>query len=506
MKYLTSNLASNPALSLLALAAAALVSGCNLAPKLETLALPVPEQIGAITAGPAAIASEQSLRQAAALQWLQSQQLREVVALALTHNRDLRVALENITKARAQYGISRADLLPSVNAQAQANRTRTSAGINASGVSTLSTQYTAQIGFASYELDLWGRIRNLNEAALQQFLQSQDNQRNVQLSLVADVVNAWLNLAADEARLQLAKDTLESRIKAFELTRRMKELGSTSGLVLAQNQTTVDTARGDVASYTAQVQRDRNTLQLLVGASLPSGLLPTGAGFVAGVNSPQGVQKTATLAEAASLLPVPAPLPSSVLLQRPDVQAAERNLRAMNANIGSTRAALFPSISLTASAGTGSTDLDRLFGGNNSTWSFIPLVKLPIFDGGRNRAGVEVAEANQRIAIAQYEKTVQSAFRETADALADRSQWGERLQAQTSMVAATQKAFELSNARFKAGVDNYLTVLDAQRSLYTAQQTLIGLHLSEQLNRVTLWKVLGGEDLKAASNTEIAAQ
>lgn len=199
-------------------------------------------------------------------------------------------------------------------------------------------------------------------------------------------------------------------------------------------------------------------------------------------------------ADTAALKVVPVPLPSSVLLKRPDVQAAERNLQAMNANIGAARAALFPSITLTGSVGTGSNELDRLFGNNNSTWSFIPLVKLPIFDGGRNRANVQVAESNQRIALSQYEKSVQTAFKEVADVLADRAQWDERLAAQTSMVANTQKAFDLSNARFKAGVDNYLTVLDAQRSLYTAQQTLIGLRLSEQLNRVTLWKALGGEE------------
>lgn len=457
-----------------------LLAGCNLAPIYQTPALPVSGTIAAD--GTPVQAGEAGLQQAQALQWLQSPELREVVALALTHNRDLRVALENIEKARAQYGITRADLLPGVNAQAQANRARTAADLNASGRSTLSTQYTAQLGFASYELDLWGRIRNLGEAALQQFLQSQENRRNVQIGLVADVANAWLALAADQARLQLARDTLDSRIKAFELTRRMHEIGSTSGLVLAQNQTTVDTARGDVASFTAQVERDRNALQLLVGGPVPARLLPSA--------------QTLAAADVAALQPVPAPLPSSVLLQRPDVQAAESALRAMNANIGAARAALFPTISLTASLGTGSTDLDRLFGNGNSTWSFVPLVRLPIFDAGRNRANLAVAESNQRIALAQYDKSVQTAFKEVADVLADRAQWGERLAAQTSMVANTQKAFDLSNARFKAGVDNYLTVLDAQRSLYTAQQTLIGLRLSEQLNRVTLWKVLGGgEDM-----------
>lgn len=465
--------------------AAALLAGCNLAPTYRAPDLPVPENVSAnaAKAGNAAPvqASEAALQQAQALQWLQSSQLRDVVALALSNNRDLRVAVENIEKARAQYGITRADLLPGITAQAQGNLSRTAADLTTAGRSNITEQYSAQLGFASYELDLWGRIRNLSEASLQQFLLSQDNQRNVQIGLVADVSNAWLTLAADQARLQLAKDTLASRIKAFELTRKMHELGSTSGLVLAQNQTTVDTARGDVASYTSQVDKDRNALQLLLGGPIPAALLPTAQTLMDG-------------SHAAALKAVPVPLPSTVLLKRPDVQAAERNLQAMNASIGAARAAMFPSITLTGSFGAGSNELDRLFGNNNSTWSFIPLVRLPIFDGGRNRANVQVAQSNQRIALSQYEKSVQTAFREVADVLADRAQWDERLSAQTSMVANTQKAFDLSNARFKAGVDNYLTVLDAQRSLYIAQQTLIGLRLSEQLNRITLWKVLGGEE------------
>lgn len=457
-----------------------LLTACNLAPTYKTPDLPVPETISA-QANPV-LASDAALQQAQALQWLQAPQLREVVALALTHNRDLRIAIENIEKARAQYGITRADLLPGINAQAQGNRTRTAGDLTTAGRSSVTEQYSVQLGFASYELDLWGRVRNLGEASLQQFLQSEDNQRNVQISLVADVANAWLTLAADLARLQLAQDTLASREKAFELTRRMYELGSTSGLVLAQNQTTVDTARGDVASYTATVDRDRNALQLLVGGAITPNLLPTAASLSA-------------MNDVAALMPVPAVLPSAVLLQRPDIRAAEHNLQGMNANIGAARAAMFPSISLTASVGTGSSELDRLFGGNNGTWSFIPLVKLPIFDGGRNRASLRVAESNQRLAVSQYEKSVQTAFKEVSDVLADRAQWNNRLSAQTSMVANTQKAFDLSNARFKAGVDNYLTVLDAQRSLYTAQQTLIGLRLSEQQNRVTLWKALGGAEV-----------
>ena len=464
--------------------AAALLTACNLAPTYQQPAGMVPATVAA-QAGVPVQASEAALSYAQAQAWIQSPQLREVVALALSHNRDLRVALDNMEKARAQYGITRADLLPSITAQGQGTRSRTSAELNPAGQSSVNEQYTAQLGFTSYEIDFWGRVRNLSEAGLQAFLQSEGNQRNVQIGLVADVSNAWLTLAADMARLQLAQDTLASREKAYALTKRMFEIGSTSGLVLAQNLSTVETARVDVAAYTSQVARDRNALHLLVGGAVPAELLPS-------------VQTLAVNdANNLALLPVPQALPSSVLLQRPDVQAAEHNLRAMNANIGAARAALFPSITLTGSVGSGSRELDALFGGGTSTWSFMPQIKLPIFEGGRLRAGVQVAEANQRIALSQYEKAVQTAFKEVADALADRAQWGERLGAQTGMVLATQKAFDLSEARFQAGVDNYLTVLDAQRSLYAAQQTLISLRLSEQINRVTLWKALGGQEALA---------
>lgn len=463
--------------------AAVWLSACNLAPKYEQPALAVPDSIAA-GAARSIEASESALDTAKALNWVANPQLRQVVALALSHNRDLRVAVANMEKARAQYGITRADLLPSVTAQAQGTRSRNSADLS-NGQSTVSEQFTAQLGFASYEIDFWGRIRNLSEAGLQAFLQSEANQRNVQIGLIAEVSNAWLNLAADLARLALAKSTLESREKAYELTRRMYELGATSGLVLAQNLSTVETARGDVAAYTSQVQRSRNALELLVGGSVPAELLPEAQTLMVDTSSNLG------------LLSVPENLPSSVLLQRPDVQAAEHNLRAMNANIGAARAALFPSISLTGSVGSGSRELDQLFGSGTGTWSFMPQIKLPIFDGGRLRAGVEVAKANERIALAQYEKAVQTAFKEVADALADRAQWGARLGARYGMVQATQKAFELSEARFQAGVDDYLTVLDAQRSLYAAQQNLIALRLAEQINRVTLWKTLGGQETVA---------
>ncbi len=461
--------------TLTTLAASLTLAGCmNLAPAYDTPAAPVPDTVSTDAAADPAVASTEALTQAQALTWVQAPALQQVLALALSHNRDLKIAWANIEKARAQYGVQRADQLPTIAASGQASRSRTSTG----NAAITSSQFNAQIGFTSYELDLWGRVRNLNDAALQQFLQTTVNQRSVEITLLADVANAWLTLAADQARLQLAQDTLSARRKAFELTQRMHALGATSGLVLAQNQTTVDSARADVAAYASQVEQGRNALQLLVGGPLPAALLPP--------------PLDNAMPPSAALLALPTPLPSSLLLARPDILAAEHSLRAATANIGAARAALFPSISLTAAAGSASRELSGLFDSGSGVWSFAPQIRLPIFDGGRNRANVRIAEANQQLALAQYEKTVQTAFREVADALAERAHWSERLDAQSSLVAATQQALTLSQARFKAGADDYLSVLDAQRSLYAAQQTHITLRLAEQVNRITLYKVLGG--------------
>ena len=464
--------------TLTTLAASLTLAGCmNLAPTYDTPAAPVPDTVSADAAADPAVASAESLSQAQALTWVQAPALQQVLALALSHNRDLKIAWANIEKARAQYGVQRADQLPTIAASGQASRSRSNSN-SAANAAITSSQFSAQIGFTSYELDLWGRVRNLNDAALQQFLQTTVNQRSVEITLLADVANAWLTLAANQARLQLAQDTLSARRKAFELTQRMHALGATSGLVLAQNQTTVDSARADVAAYASQVEQGRNALQLLVGGALPAALLPP--------------LLDNAMPPSAALLALPTPLPSSLLLARPDILAAEHSLRAATANIGAARAALFPSISLTAAAGSTSRELSGLFDSGSGTWSFAPQIRLPIFDGGRNRANVRIAEANQQLALAQYEKTVQTAFREVADALAERAHWSERLDAQSSLVAATQQALTLSQARFKAGADDYLSVLDAQRSLYAAQQTHITLRLAEQVNRITLYKVLGG--------------
>ena len=484
------------ALALLALA------GCtSLAPDYARPMLPVPATLNG-TNGPNGSEGTALAPETGPMGWqefLQEPRLRELVALALQNNRDLRVAVLAIEKARAQYGVEQSNRFPAVGATAAGNRTRTADDLNTSGRSPTSSQYSAQLGFSSYEIDFFGRVKNLNEAALQEFLRTTENRRSVQLSLVAEVANAWLTLDADGRRLQLAQDTLRSRQKSYELTERSHALGAASGLTLAQAQTTVDTARADVAAFTSQVARDRNALALLAGAPVPAALLPDGANPGATASPAQAASASASVAPApslatpaATLLAVPGDLPSSVLLNRPDVRAAEYTLRGAYASIGAARAAFFPSITLTASAGTASNALSGLFDGGNGTWSFAPQIRLPIFDAGRNRANLQIAETARDTALAQYDKAVQTAFREVADALAERATLAERLQAQQSLQAATLKALQLSEARYRLGADSYLPVLDAQRALYSAQQTLIALALAEQANRITLYKVLGG--------------
>jgi len=318
-------------------------------------------------------------------------------------------------------------------------------------------------------------VKNLSDSALQSFLSTEATRRSTQISLVAETATAWLALAADMQRLKLAQDTLASQQKSFDLTQRAHALGAQSGLALAQARTTVDSARVDVGTYTTQVAQDRNALNLLAGTTVPEALLP-------GDRS----------ASVAALVDVPAGLPSTLLQQRPDVLAAEHLLQASHADIGAARAAFYPSISLTAAAGTASNSLSGLFKAGSGAWSFIPSINLPIFDAGANDANLKFAEAQREIDLASYEKTLQTAFREVADALAARSTLAERIAAQESLTAATERSFQLSNALFRGGSSSYLDVLDAQRSLYSAQQSLIGLRLAEQTNRLTLYKVLGG--------------
>lgn len=395
--------------------------------------------------------------------------LEQVVALALDNNRDLRVAILNVERARAQYRIQRADRLPSLGASVEMERV--------GGDIPVSESYTAGVGLAAFELDLFGRVRNLSEAALQQYLATEEAQRSAQLSLVAEVAGAWLTLAADQEQLRLSEQALGTYEETLQLTGKRYELGATSALEVEQVRTQVATARTDVERLKGQVARDRNALDLLAGTRLDASLLPTAGANVAPVTG---------------IAAVPAGLDSEVLLRRPDVIAAEHRLLAASASIGAARAAFFPSISLTGSIGSASDDLSGLFDSGTRVWSFIPRINLPIFQGGRLRAGLGMATADRDIALAQYEQAIQSGFREVADALVQSESLAKQVAAQQELVDAATRAESLATARYEAGVDSHLVQLDAQRMLYGAQQALVATRLAEQVNRVTLYRVLGG--------------
>jgi multidrug efflux system outer membrane protein len=329
-------------------------------------------------------------------------------------------------------------------------------------------------------------VRSLNTQAAQQFLATEEAQRATHISLVAEVVSDYLTLAADQERLKLAQSTFRSQSDSYGLTQRSYEVGSASGLSLRQAQTSVERARVDVARYTSQVAQDRNALALVVGTQVPDDLLPTGLADAVGALGTRS--------------DVPAGLPSALIQRRPDVLQAEHELQAANANIGAARAAFYPSITLTASAGSSSSELGNLFKAGSGVWSFAPQISLPIFDGGRNRGNLDSARISRDIGVAQYEKAIQTAFREVADALAQRGTLHQQLDAQQALVDATDESYKLSDARFRRGVDSYLNVLDSQRSLYDAQQNLIGTQLSRVLNLVTLYKVLGGGWVESTQN------
>jgi multidrug efflux system outer membrane protein len=454
--------------------AATLLGACSMIPVFERPAAPVPASFP--QAQPTEAAAVAPLADTIAWRdYFADERLRKVIALALDNNRDLRVAALNIERARAQYGIQRADLFPSIAVSGGQNAQRVPGDLSMSGDSTVSRQYSANLGFASYELDFFGRVRSLEEQALQTYLGTEDARRSAQISLVAEVANAWLRLAADRERLALAKRTQQTRQESLDLVRRSFELGAVSALDVHQADTLLQSARSDAARFETVVAQDQNALAQLVGSDVPDALLPDGLELA-----------VATVAE------LPAGVPSEVLARRPDIVQAERALLAANASIGAARAAFFPRITLTASAGTASSTLDGLFEGGSGAWSFVPQLRLPIFEAGRLQASLDVAEIQRDINVAQYEKAIQSAFREVADGLAERATVTERVDARRKQVAATQNSLKLSDARYRGGVDSYLSLLDAQRSLYAAEQELIAVRLADATNRVALYKALGG--------------
>jgi outer membrane protein, multidrug efflux system len=453
--------------------------GCTMAPTYKRPEAPVPD---AWPKGPAykhdtAAPTSPAAPEAKDIKWQDffvNERLRKVIDLALANNRDLRVAALNIEKAQAQYRIQRAELFPAVNASGSGSKQRLPADVSGTGQPEIVEQYSVSLGFSSWELDFFGRVRSLKDRALEQYLATEQARRGAQISLMAEVTNAYLTLAADRERLILAQSTLETQQTTYNLIKRRYEVGASSELDLRQSQTRVDAARVDIARYTGQVALDENALNLLIGSPVPAELL------------------TGELGAVTTLKDITPGLSSAVLQRRPDIFQAENQLKAANANIGAARAAFFPRITLTTNIGTISAELSGLFKSGSEAWSFAPQIVLPIFDMGSRWAGLNAAKADREIALAQYEKAIQSAFREVADALAQRGTVGDQMEAQQSLVQATVVSYRLSDARYIRGIDSYLSVLDAQRSLYSAQQGLITLRLARLTNLVTLYKVLGG--------------
>jgi len=477
---------------LIATAAAALLGACTLEPHYQRPPAPVP----ALQSGTASdtVAADIGWRE-----FFPDPQLQQLIALALTNNRDLRVAALNVQSAQAQYRIQRADLFPTIDASAVEQvqhipvRVLTSglppavlagASLPANGVTEHT--YNVGVGFTNFELDLFGRLRSLNHAALQQYFSSGETRRSVQLTLVAEVAAAYLTVRTDQTLLDITRDTLKSQEDSYALTQKQFSGGTTTELALRQAETTVDTARANLAQYNRQVAQDRDALQLLLGAPIPDD-----------INFSGGLDNGTMVAE------LQEGIPSDVLVRRPDVLAAEHQLMAANAEIGAARAAFLPAISLTGNFGTESTQLSGLFKAGSRAWTFSPQISVPIFAGGANVANLEATKLARDTAVAQYEKAIQTAFREVADALVARGTLDEQLAAQQALVTASAAAYRLADMRYRGGVDSYLTALVAQVSLYSAQQQLQTVRLLRLQNLVTLYKALGGglrEHTASASN------
>lgn len=452
-----------------------LAGGCTLAPKYTRPASPVPADwpAGAAYTGTktAATAPEVS-----GLKWREffiDERLQKLIETALSNNRDLRLAALNVERARAMYGIARAELLPPVHAAGSGGKERVPADLSSNGSAVTAERYNVNLGISSWEIDFFGRIRSLKDQALEEYLATREARSSAQISLVSAVAQAYLTLAADREDLALARSTLETQQEAYDLIQRRYEVGIATELDLYQVQTQVDTARRDIARYIQQVATDENALNLLLGSPAPASLLPADLGSV---SLPREISPGTS---------------SEVLLSRPDILQAEHRLKAAYANIGAARAAFFPRISLTTAIGTASSELSGLFESGSGTWSFTPRVAMPIFDA-RIWPALTVSKVDREIVLTQYEKAIQTAFRETSDALAVLGTMEDRLSAQRSLVHALSETYRLSNARYTKGIDSYLGVLDAHRSLFVAQQGLVALRLAKLVNQVRLYAVLGG--------------
>lgn len=457
----------------LTLAVALGLTGCSLIPEYQQPASPVadtwPQGAAYANENTGTVASLPLDRRA----FFQDAQLRQLIDLALENNRDLRQAALNVEAYRALYRIERSEMFPSVGVDGSGTRQRLPDDLSPTGEAGINSQYGVTLGTA-WELDFFGRVRSLQGAALERYLATEEAQRSVQIALVSDVATAWLAWNTDHALLELTKATLDSYQESLEMVEASHTGGIASALDVRQARSLVEQARVQLALYTRQLAEDRNALQLLTGTSIPSQLL------------------LSTDLDSELLADLPAGLPAQVLQQRPDIRAAEHQLRAANANIGAARAAFFPSISLTAGAGTASAELDGLFEGGSGTWSFMPRINLPIFTAGRLKANLDYSEIQRDINVARYEESIQNAFREVSDGLAAQGTFGAQVQAQSDLVAATSEYYELAQQRYDEGVDNYLVVLDAQRELFGSRQQLLVYRLQQLSSEVSLYRALGG--------------
>jgi multidrug efflux system outer membrane protein len=447
-------------------AALALLSSCSFIPNYERPAPPVPDHFDGVTETTATTLS--SWRE-----YFPDPSLHVLIEAALNHNRDLRIALARVEEARALAGIARADRFPTLEAQASGNRSRTPADLSVTRQPLVASRYDAGLGLTAFELDFWGRVAALSESARAQYLATDEAAKSFRIGLISDVANTWLQLTEFSERERLTADTLKTREESLVITRKRQEAGLATDLDVLAAEGLAESLRAQWADLKRQRVQTENALRLLTGmaVTLPA---PT------------------NLAKQPSMIELAPGLPSDVLLRRPDVRAAEQRLIAANANVGAARAAFFPRIALTANVGTASQELSSLFDAGSKAWLFNPVLKLPLFDAGRTRANVEVAEARKVQAVADYEKTIQQAFREVADALAAGSTYDEQVIAQEASLRAQQARFERVKAREQAGIANYLEVLDANRDAFNAEQALASSRRQLLSARVVLYKTLGG--------------
>lgn len=448
-------------------------TGCTMAPNYARPDMPIPNTY------PSAFSTEETIGRADPLPgwkvFFRDAPMRRVIELALANNRDLRVSMLNIEKTRAQYRIQRADLLPTINASGSSTNQHNPADLSSTGMKGVSRQYSASLGFSAFELDLFGRIRSLTNQAIETYYSVEEEAKSAQLSLVAETAAMYLQLVSDREVYDLTVATAENRRKTYELIKQKFEAGVASDLDVSQARTILEEAMVSLASAATRVGQDENYLMLLMGGPLPADL-----------------PEVRRLAHVESLADIPEGLPSTLLERRPDIKAAEHTLKGANASIGAARANFFPTITLTGAFGKMSSDYNNLFEPYSKAWSFMPQITLPIFDTGRNMAQLDVANTERDIAVARYEKAIQSAFREVADALVQRNNIGSQLSAQEALVAATGKSVAHANTRYGAGVGNFLDLLDAERSLYSAKSGLISARLLRESNALSLYKALGG--------------